>query len=191
MQGSTRSARRSLLTRILEGEHPWGSVQIGSSDRWGWQQLRLTVYPPGTNSTESRKLAFLRNWPLVGALLCLVLMMTLGSVLSPVAVGISLVAIWVAGVIAGFQLTRRTRAEVRHASAVIIFVNGRRDVMGDYKLICDARDDFAGLDESLASGEITPVEYESGWAKIYGRFTGAPGDSGISGISGLSGDSAL
>lgn len=163
----------AIITRLLEGAHPWGTIRIGTPDRWGWQQFRLAMYPPGTNSAERRALNFNRNWPLLGSLLCFMVMIALGAAISPAVAGAIAAALWLAGIALGAATTRKTRSATRYVSALIVPKDGKRAVIGELDAIVDAHDDLTQLDQQHTAGLIDEVGYEAGWAAVYRRLATA------------------
>lgn len=157
----------SLLRHVVEGRRRWGLLRISASDRWGWQQLRLSVFPPGTNSQERRALAFFRNWPLVGALMAVAIMMTLGVIVTPAFAAVLASIVYGAGVVVGFLGTRRVRPRVRHVGAVVI--RGERGVeqFGDAAFITETAAALTAMDDAFERGELSPVDYEREWTDIY------------------------
>lgn len=157
----------SLLRHVVEGRRRWGVLRISASDRWGWQQLRLSIFPPGTNSQERRALAFFRNWPLVGALAAVAIMMTLGALVTPAFAAVLACVLYGAGVIVGFVVTRSVRPRIRHVGAVII--RGERGVehFGDASFITQTAAALTAMDDAFEHGELSAVDYEREWTDIY------------------------
>ena len=54
--------------RLVDGDRPWGSVDI-CSVRMGLTQYVLVVYPPGISDAERRSVRIWRGWPMWGTLL--------------------------------------------------------------------------------------------------------------------------
>jgi len=61
------SLLRQGWLRLLDGDRPWGSLDI-RPDRFGVTRYRLVVYPPGISQSERRRVRVARGWPLWGAL---------------------------------------------------------------------------------------------------------------------------
>ena len=53
--------------RLLDGERPWGSLDV-HPDRFGMTRYRLVVFPPGISEPERRWVRLARGWPMWGAL---------------------------------------------------------------------------------------------------------------------------
>ncbi|HXR43315.1 MAG TPA: DUF6611 family protein, partial [Pseudolysinimonas sp.] len=73
---------RSAMTRLLEGRNRWGDFRTGTG-RSGWITYRLTVYPPGIDSSGRRALQFWYSWPLAGAIAAILCFSVLGALFAP------------------------------------------------------------------------------------------------------------
>src|SRR3979490_2744289 len=113
-----------FLRKLTEGDKLWGTVDYSPAGRSMWRRVRLTVYPPGTTSAERRMLHFAHGWPLGGAILGLILMVTLGSAWPPALVIVAIVAMYLAGFWVGVRLTRPIRSRIRSLSVVSVYVGG-------------------------------------------------------------------
>lgn len=155
------------MTRLLEGSHQWGWVQIGTAGRGGWLILRLTVYPPGTDARERRLLTFARNWPAAWSTASVAAMVAGGGE-APAAVVVPLcTAIWAVGIVVVLRATRGIRARVRSVSVAQLSEGGLRRDLGDVAAVALAARELEGLDRAAAEGRIDPVEYERRWARVY------------------------
>jgi hypothetical protein len=158
---------RSALTRLLEGKYLWGDFRSGPPGRTGWLNYRLTVYPPGTNAAERRALQFWYSWPLVGALLSIVTFALAGGKIRPEVLIPAVAVGYLAGILVGWVLTRGIRGAVRRLYVAQFPDNGRITTLGDAATLGRAVSTLTELDERLAAGEVTMLEYESGWWSVY------------------------
>ncbi|WP_119869497.1 DUF6611 family protein [Frondihabitans sp. 762G35] len=163
------TAVRRAVTRLTEGEHRWGSVDVNPGGRSGWCRTRLTVYPPGTNAGERRLLNAFHAWPVAGAAAALVTLVVLDA-LPQWASFAAAVAIYALGFVVGAALTRRLRPRLRHLTVSIVAVAGGARCYGDGRLLQEVRRGFDRIDRLEAQGRITPVAYELRWAALYDRL---------------------
>ncbi len=153
--------------RLLEGPHPWGWVQVGTPGRGGWRVIRLTVYPPGTNSAERRALTLCRNWPALGAILALVIVLAGGGSIEPWTLTALAVALYVGGFLIAHRATRRLRRRVREVSAAQFYEYGVRREIRDVARVCGWIATLEALDATNADRSLTAVEYEERWGAVY------------------------
>jgi hypothetical protein len=167
--------RRGWL-RMLDGERPWGSIDI-RPDRFGVTRYRLVVYPPGISEPERRRVRIARGWPLWGALMWVLCEIWLSHVTGPwTAVAIS-TAIYLGSGLVALVAAGDPRTRVRTMAAMVMA--GHLDPSSTA-----ARDRLENLaaslmdgDERVARGEISPTDHEMIWWRVYnqmGRST-APG----------------
>jgi hypothetical protein len=160
---------RRVVTRLTEGEHPWGSVDVTPGGRSGWCRTRLTVYPPGTNAGERRLLNVLHAWPVAGAVVALVTLVVLDAAPQWASFAAA-VAIYALGFVVVGLLTRRLRPRLRHLTVGIVAVAGDVRCYGDARLLQEIRRGFDRIDRLEASGRLTLVAYELRWAELYARL---------------------
>ena len=165
---------RSALTRLLEGRYLWGDFRSGPPGRTGWLNYRLTVYPPGTNAAERRALQFWYSWPLVGALLSIVTFAWAGGKIRPEVLVPAVAVGYLAGIVAGWMLTRGTRRAVRRLYVAQFPDNGRIATLGDAATLGRAVRALSELDARLSAGEVTMPEYENGWWSVYDSLDPSP-----------------
>ncbi|NEN04769.1 hypothetical protein G3T36_02695 [Diaminobutyricibacter tongyongensis] len=156
-----------FLRELTEGTKLWGTVDVSSAGRSMWHRDRITVYPPGTTSAERRALHFARNWPIAGAVIALLLMIMLGGVWQPEVVALGAVLLYLAGFLLGARLTHGLRNRVRSLSVISMYVHGVLEVDGNASLLRETSAAFASLDARRRAGEVSPVQYEAEWARIY------------------------
>lgn len=161
--------RRGWL-RVLDGDRPWGSIDI-RPDRFGVTRYRLVVYPPGISDPERRRVRVARGWPLWGALLWVVCEMVLTNATAPwTAFAISTTVSLGAGVVAAAKAgTARTR--VRTMAAMVMA--GHHDPISGA-----ARDRLEELaatlleaDERLAGGQLSAIQHEMVWWQVYDQMS--------------------
>ena len=159
-----------LLTRALEGEHRWGFVDLAPADRGAWEQKRLTVFPPGTTSAERRALKRHRDWPIAGAVITMFLMLVLGEWWPPaVSAGVAIVAYGVSlGVSA--HLTHPLRSQCLRVEVTALASVDGYPTTGDIATLNSAVRDLTALEAQFERGELTPVEFELAWARVYDRL---------------------
>lgn len=175
-----RSHREAMITRLalvrrrlLEGPHPWGGYQVNAG-RSGVFHVRLTVYPPGTNSAERRVLARARDWPIVGAAVALLAIVGLGRAVGPVLLMICAAALYVLGIVWTRSRSRQLRNTVRTVDAVSVH-DGVHDVSrGELSLIVVSIASLRALDEN--STRMTAVDYEARWGEVYRSLATASAD---------------
>lgn len=169
-QGRASSPHPSRLTRILnrlsDGEHLWGTVDVSPANRSVWSRTHLTVYAPGTSRSERRLLRIVHAWPLIGAVLGLLLMIAFHVLPAPEAFAIGL-ALYAAGFWPLMRVTRRLRAGSRHLVVAVVDIGDRYELTGDLELMRACLQVLREMDRALTLGAITPVEFEACWSDIY------------------------
>ncbi len=162
-----------FLRRLTEGDKLWGTIDYSPVSRSMWRRVRLTVYPPGTTSAERRALHFSHGWPVGGALLALILMVTVGSAWPPLLAAGAVVALYAAGFWLGARLTRPVRCRIRSLAVVSVYVHGELEEYGDAALLRATIGRLEALDARRRAGDLDPVHYEAEWAAIYGMIPSA------------------
>jgi len=167
--------RRGWL-RLLDGDRPWGSIDI-RPDRFGVTRYRLVVYPPGISESERRRVRVARGWPLWGALVWVMCEMFLSNTTGPwTAFTISTTACLGSGLVA-FAMAGTPRTRVRTMAAMVMA--GHHDPISGA-----ARDRLKELaatlleaDERLAGGRISATQHELVWGHVYEQMSSssAPG----------------
>jgi hypothetical protein len=157
------------LLRLLDGDRPWGSLDI-RPDRFGVTRYRLVVYPPGTSQSERRRLRAARGWPLWGALVWVIAEIWLTQVTGPwTALTISTAAFLGLGVVT-MAMAGDARTRVRTMAAMVMVgekdpaatvVRDKLEALSDVLLEADAR---------LVLGQISPAEHEMTWWRVYDQM---------------------
>ena len=152
--------------RLLDGEHPWGSVDV-HPDRFGMTRYRLVVFPPGISEQERRWVRLARGWPMWGALVWVACEVFLTQVTGPwTALTLSTSAYIGLGVVtmalAGVQRSQvKTMAAAVSAGYHDAQSAARRDKLGKLALtLMDA-------DERLGRGQISASDHELTWWRVY------------------------
>ncbi len=157
--------RRGWL-RLLDGDRPWGSIDI-RPDRFGVTRYRLVVYPPGISESERRRVRVARGWPLWGALVWIICEIWLTHVLAPVVAFAVSTAAYVGSGMVAMAMAGVQRTRVRIMAAMVMA--GHRDPISG--AIRDKLEALAGClmeaDERLAHGEISPTDHELTWWRVY------------------------
>ncbi len=156
-----------FMRRLTEGDKRWGTMDVSPAARGTWRRVRLAVYPPGTTSSERRALHFAHTWPISGAIICLVLMVTLGDAWPPALTIGAVVLLYVAGFWIASWLTRPLRHRVRTLTVVSMYVGGEFEEYGNAVLLRETTARLESLDSRRIAGAIDPVRYEAEWADIY------------------------
>jgi len=167
--------RRGWL-RLLDGDRPWGSIDI-RPDRFGVTRYRLVVYPPGISESERRRVRVARGWPMWGALVWVACEIFLSNLTPPwTAFAVSTAACLGSGLVA-FAMAGAPRTRVRTMAAMVM--------AGHHEPISDAaRDRLERLaatlmeaDERLKSGQISAIQHEMVWWQVYDEMSpsSAPG----------------
>jgi hypothetical protein len=129
----------------------------------GWGHYRLSVYPPGTNLSQRRALTFRRRWPwvgiVVGILVAIATTSDWGFLLGA--------AVYAGGFLVAAWMTSQIRPQIRKLHVSVAVAGGAREVFGDAEQFTKASGALAELDRALEDQEITPVQYELGWAAVY------------------------
>jgi hypothetical protein len=168
--------RPEWLTRALEGEHRWGYIDVVPAARTVWSLQRLTVFPPGICSADRRMLKRHRDWPMIGAVLALFLMIALGDVWpTPIAVLVVALA-YAGGVWASSRLTHELRARSHCIEVTSTAGVDGYSTHGDTALLESARIELLGLEARLRRGELNAVDFEAGWGRVYDRIAEPPQD---------------
>ncbi len=157
------------MIRALEGEHLWGYVDAVPAGRTVWLLRRLTVYPPGTTVVERRLLKFHRDWPVTGAVVALFLMFALADVWSIPLALLAVVLAYAGGVWVTARLTHDLRAG-SHRLDITSTPGDGHSTRRDVALFESARAELLRLDAGRQRGELTPVEFEAGWARVFDQL---------------------
>jgi hypothetical protein len=167
--------RRGWL-RLLDGDRPWGSLEI-RPDRFGVTRYRLVVYPPGISEPERRHVRVARGWPVWGALVWVTCEIFLTNMAAPwTAFAISTVTSLGSG-LAAFAMAGEPRTRVRTLVAMVMA--GHHDPIS--RAARDRLEELAATlleaDEQRAAGHISAIQHEMVWWQVYDQMSpsAAPG----------------
>ncbi len=155
-----------VVRRLSDGEHLWGTVDVSPANRSVWSRTHVTVYAPGTNSAERRRLRLLHAWPALGALLGLLLMVALRDIPAWTGFGAG-IGLYAAGFWPLLQSTKRLRRANRHIRVSMVDLGDHYERIGDLPLLRASLRILTHMDDALRRGALTPVEYEARWATVY------------------------
>jgi hypothetical protein len=168
LRPSSSLAKRWWL-RVADGEHGWGSIDVGRSSH-GFRNYRLVVFPPGISQAERRCVRLWRAWPTWGALLWLMVMICSGSVLGPwAALAISATAYLAAGAI----LRARAGKVCSQVRALrVAQIQGHADARwtAQYELLEMLVGVLGRADARRAQGQLSIVDHEMVWWNVYDRL---------------------
>lgn len=161
-------ARR--LAQIVEGPHPWGSVQ-SSFDRRGTATYRLTVYPPGISAAARLRVRLWRGMPTLGFALLLPTLL-IGHTLNAVAA----VSVVIAASYAGFGLLLFRAASPERSQVRELWALGGRYARSeaDVRLRAQLEDHLHTLcraEVAHAGGRLDAASWQGIWADVYGQIS--------------------
>jgi uncharacterized protein DUF6611 len=160
---------RLALLRLIDGDRPWGSLDI-RPDRFGVTRYRLVVYPPGISESERRRIRAVRGWPLWGALVWVICEIWLNQVTGPwtalalstaAYVGLGLVTVAMAGPARTRVRTMAAMVMVGHYDPVARVARDKLEAHAAVLMEADAR---------LEQGQISAAEHELTWWHVYGQL---------------------
>jgi hypothetical protein len=162
----TGSPLRRGWLRLLDGDRPWGSLDV-QPDRFGVTRYRLVVFPPGISHPERRLVRLARGWPMWGALVWVACEVWLTQVTGPwTALGVSTGALIAIGLITTAAAgTPRTQVKTLAVTVSATYHNPdadtTRDRLGRLALtLIDA-------DERLERGLMSAADHELTWWRVY------------------------
>ncbi|HVQ52927.1 MAG TPA: DUF6611 family protein [Mycobacterium sp.] len=163
--------------RLLDGDRPWGSIDI-RPDRFGVTRYRLVVYPPGISESERRQVRVARGWPMWGALVWVTCEIFLINMTTPwIALAMSTAACLGSGLVA-FAMAGPPRARVRTMGAMVMA--GYRDPTS--VTVRDSLEELAATltnaDDRLATGQISALQHEMVWWQVYDQMSPSMHPSG-------------
>jgi hypothetical protein len=159
----------TLLARVLDGRHVWGTVEVWPAQH-GVMRYRLVVFPPGIDTVERRLLRAWRGWSTWGAVAWLMTLIGLSVSITPgMAFAASAVAYLVCG---GVLYTRVVELRSRVRSLTVLRIAGYADehtvwVFGEMKSLVAA---LCQADAMRDHGESSPTDHEATWWQVYDRL---------------------
>jgi hypothetical protein len=139
-----------------------------------WVNKRLTIFPPGTTGAERRALKLNRDLPAAGAVFTLFVMLGLGEMLPPIAAAVIACLLYAGLVALGAGLTHRLRSRCHRLDVSTTVVADGYSTSGDLALLEESRTELIRLEDALDRGDLSPVEFEAGWAKVYESISSSP-----------------
>ncbi|MGN6325902.1 DUF6611 family protein [Pseudolysinimonas sp.] len=164
---------RRLVSRVLDGPHPWGEFQVGVAARGAWCTYRLMVLPPGVDATGRRLMRLRLAWPAAGALLGFLVLVAGAGHVGPLRLTSCVVTGYIASTLLVLRATRRIARTTLRISAAEYRMAGDAEQLGDVRAIREAVAAFERLDRAA----LDPVAYEAGWWRIYARLADEPSGS--------------
>ncbi len=155
--------------RVLDGERPWGSIDIRPGE-YGTVRYKLVVFPPGVTGVERRLLRLSQAWPAWGAVLWLMSEIGLSSALRPwAAFGISTMAyLGIEAVLIG--AVGAIRPQVRKLSVELISGFTDRRTAAIYAEINALVNTLTKADVMRAQGRLRAIDHEAAWWQVYDRL---------------------
>jgi hypothetical protein len=168
-----------LWLRLLDGDRPWGSLDI-RPDRFGVTRYRLVVYPPGITDTERHRVRLSRSWPLWGAVMWIACEIWLNPQLGPwPAISVSTAAALAAGGVA-LALAGDARNRVRVMATMIIAGHNDPVSAAACRKLKTLAATLLEADKQRSLGQISPIEQEAVWWRVYDEM--APGAAELRGF---------
>jgi hypothetical protein len=157
------------FSRLLDGDHPWGSYDVKIS-QYAVRRYRLIIYPPGATAADRRLARLQRGWPLGGAVLVLFAMMIGDAVSSPYTVPAVAITAYLTIRVLLSLLAGPRRVHVKSMSLVVmpaITDEDERRRHDEWKTLTHM---LTRADDMLSARAISPVEYEAIWWQAYDRL---------------------
>jgi hypothetical protein len=157
------------FSRLLDGDHPWGSYDVKIS-QYAVRRYRLIIYPPGTTTADRRLARLRRGWPVGGAVLILFAIMIGDAVSSPYTLPAGAIAAYLGIRVLLSLLAGPKRVHVKSMSLVLmpaISDEDERHRHHEWKTLTHM---LTLADEMLSTGAISAVEYEALWWQAYDRL---------------------
>lgn len=167
-----RVVPKSWRSRMLDGEHAWGALEVGPG-RSGFRRFRLIVLPPGISTVERRYVRLARSWPTWGAVLWLLVATALSANQRPPIACAYAAAVTVAAGAFAYAMAGNARSRVRTLQAIVI--DGYHDptTAARYAQLSQSAETLLKADASLELGEISIADHEFIWWQVYESLTEA------------------
>jgi len=155
-------------TRLLDGDHVWGSLSV-SPTRYGVTRYWLVVYPPGIDNVERRWLRAWRAWPTWGTVLWLFSLLLLGAATSWLQFAIPTV-VWLGVGVALFARVARSHAQIR--TRCVTRFAGRPDEQfeAEYAELKVLVGKLRAADMLRDHGRLSASAHEAIWWQVYDRL---------------------
>jgi len=168
-QHPTVEPRARWLSRLLDGDHPWGSYDVKIS-QYSVRRYRLIIYPPGTATADRRLARLRRGWPLGGAVLVLFAIMVGDAVSSPYTVPAAAITAYLSIQMLLFLVAGPRRVHVKSMSLIFMPVIADENERRQHREWKSLTQMLTRADDMLSTGAISPVEYEAFWWQAYDRL---------------------
>ena len=162
-----QSRLHATMTRLLEGQYVWGRVDVTPPARSLCTSYRVVVYPPGTNSSERRRLTSRRNWPVTGAVLSMIVLLAASSQIEELLAIMLAITVYIGGFIVWGRLCRGVWPRCRTVEASFMVGFEGTVSAGDPALLASTMRRFHELGMANCAGTITPAQFESRWSTLY------------------------
>ena len=157
------------FSRLLDGDHPWGSYDVNLS-QYAVRRYRLIIYPPGTATADRRLARLRRGWPLGGAVLVLFAIMVGDAVSSPYTVPAAAITAYLSIQMLLFLVAGPRRVHVKSMSLIFMPVIADENERRQHREWKSLTQMLTRADDMLSTGAISPVEYEAVWWQAYDRL---------------------
>jgi hypothetical protein len=157
------------FSRLLDGDHPWGSYDVKIS-QYAVRRYRLIIYPPGTATADRRLARLRRGWPLGGAALVFFAIMVGDAVSSPYSVPAVAIAAYLSTQVLLSLLAGPKRVHVKSMTLIFMPAIAGEDERRRHREWESLTRMLTRADDMLSTGAISPVEYEAVWWQAYDRL---------------------
>lgn len=168
-QHQTVEPRARWFSRLLDGDHPWGSYDVKIS-QYSVRRYRLIIYPPGAATADRRLARLRRGWPLGGAALVFFAIMVGDAVSSPYTVPAVAIAAYLSIQVLLSLLAGPKRVHVKSMSLVFMPAIADEEERRQHHEWNTLTHMLTRADDMLSIGAISPVEYEAVWWQAYDRL---------------------
>ncbi|MGV9798957.1 DUF6611 family protein [Mycobacterium sp. NPDC003449] len=163
------SPLRRCGERMLDGPHSWGSVEVRPG-RFGIVHHRFVVYPPGLSRAERRWVRLARGWPAWGGLAWLLCQIWLnGTMPHWAALGCATAVLLGTGAVT-LALAGEARTRVRSLTVTTMVGYDDAAVQAAVDRLATLSAVLIDADDRLARGQITVVDHELIWWRVYERL---------------------
>jgi len=159
------TAVEGVRTRIVDGPHRWGRLDVRPVGRTMWETRTLVVYPPGTDRHERLLLRLAHAWPLAGVVVAGAA--TVAWTSAPVLGALVGFALYALGFLVLRSATRRLRPLVRSLTVTTFHGSGRPEVHGQVHLFAVSLDALSAFEDALRAGRVDAVAFEAAWGHVW------------------------
>jgi hypothetical protein len=162
----TVEPRARWFSRLLDGDHPWGSYDVKIS-QYSVRRYRLIIYPPGTATADRRLARLRRGWPLGGAALVIFAIMVGDALSSPYTVPAVAMTAYLSIHVLLSLVAGPKRVHVKSMSLIFMPAIAGEDERRQHHEWTILTQMLTRADDMLSTGAISPVEYEAIWWRAY------------------------